>query len=178
MSALATGVLRADDNWDETDGAKIYDSIGEIIADDGSAGGEYSQKLNAANARRLVACWNACDGVPLEWLESGLSGCVQGLREDRDEWSEEAKSLKAQRDNLSTALGTSTANYATLAAKLAQAESQRDALLKATRRLADAAFARDTTMGDPCGLMAAQAELRDATKQALDAIANTTRTPS
>jgi len=29
-----------------------------------------------ANARRIVACVNACDGVPTEVLESGGIGCV------------------------------------------------------------------------------------------------------
>jgi hypothetical protein len=29
---------------------------------------------NEANARRLVACWNACDGVPIEVLEAGQAG--------------------------------------------------------------------------------------------------------
>ena len=47
-------------------------------------------------------------------------------------------------------------------------------LLDALTRLANAAFARDTTMGDQCSLFAAQAELRDATKVAREAIAKAT----
>lgn len=47
-------------------------------------------------------------------------------------------------------------------------------LLAAITRLANAAFARDTTMGDQCGLFAAQAELRDATLVARAAIAKAT----
>lgn len=47
-------------------------------------------------------------------------------------------------------------------------------LLAALTRLASAAFARDTTMGDQCALFAAQAELRDATKVARAAIAKAT----
>lgn len=30
--------------------------------------------LSDINARRLVACWNACDGVPVEVLEAQQSG--------------------------------------------------------------------------------------------------------
>lgn len=44
-------------------------------------------------------------------------------------------------------------------------------MLAALIRLSDAAFARDTVMGDPCALLAAQAELRDANKLAMSAIA-------
>jgi hypothetical protein len=47
-------------------------------------------------------------------------------------------------------------------------------LLKALRRLSAAAAARDNTMGDQCALFAAQAELRDANKQACEAIASAT----
>lgn len=45
-------------------------------------------------------------------------------------------------------------------------------LLAAITRLSFAAMARDNTMGDQCGMMAAQAELRDANKAAIEAIAN------
>lgn len=48
-------------------------------------------------------------------------------------------------------------------------------LLAALRRLSFAAMARDTTMGDQCALFAAQAELRDASKQASEAIAMATK---
>lgn len=44
-------------------------------------------------------------------------------------------------------------------------------LLESLQELANAAFARDTTMGDPCALLAAQANLRDAAKRAQYAIA-------
>jgi hypothetical protein len=29
-----------------------------------------SDEENEANARRLVACWNACGNIPTKWLES------------------------------------------------------------------------------------------------------------
>ena len=44
-------------------------------------------------------------------------------------------------------------------------------LLAALQRLADAAFARDTTMGDLCTLLAAKANLSDAERSARAAIA-------
>jgi len=48
-------------------------------------------------------------------------------------------------------------------------------LLAALRRISLAAMARDNIMGDACALLAAQAELRDANKQAMEAIAKATR---
>lgn len=42
-----------------------------------------------ANARRLVACWNACEGLPTAWIEGGAADIL-----------EHAKSLKSQRDEL------------------------------------------------------------------------------
>jgi hypothetical protein len=47
-------------------------------------------------------------------------------------------------------------------------------LLKALQDLADAAQARENPMGDPCALLAAQANLRDATRRARAAIAKAT----
>jgi hypothetical protein len=47
-------------------------------------------------------------------------------------------------------------------------------LLKSLQDLADAAQARENTMGDPCALLAAQANLRDATRRARAAIAKAT----
>lgn len=76
-----------------------------------------------ANARRIVACVNACAGVPLEWLESGLDGCVQGVREERDQY---------QSDNVT--LRTAIQTQAEEAAKLM---AQRDELLAAAKNLRD-----------------------------------------
>ena len=46
-----------------------------------------------ANARRLVACWNACEDLPTAWIEGGAADIL-----------EHAKSLKSQRDGLLEAL--------------------------------------------------------------------------
>lgn len=45
-------------------------------------GGSSHYDLCKTNARRLVACWNACDGISTEELEDGA---IQKLREQRDE---------------------------------------------------------------------------------------------
>jgi hypothetical protein len=49
------------------------------------------QDISEANARRLVACWNACEGISTEALEG--DDAPRKLREDRD-------LLLAQRDEL------------------------------------------------------------------------------
>lgn len=49
------------------------------------------------NSQRIVACVNACEGIPQDWLESGLSGCLQNVRVERDMY-------KQQRDNMLSAL--------------------------------------------------------------------------
>lgn len=56
-----------------TDGAIRYDYepgyCGELIARDGTTVAAFVDEPSEANARRLVACWNACDGLPTESLE-------------------------------------------------------------------------------------------------------------
>lgn len=52
------------------------------------------------------------------------------------------------------------------------AEKQRDDLLKALRRLSQAALGRDVTMGDQCNLIAAREELRAASVYANEVIAS------
>ncbi len=53
----------------------------------------------AANARRLVACWNACEGISTEALEieRGMTGAVEKLLIRKME-------VEAQRDELLAAL--------------------------------------------------------------------------
>ena len=99
-----------------------------------------------ANARRLVACWNACDGIPTEVLEH-YYGDKGGLDAALDEASLRDHTTAAQ---------------------------QRDELLAALRRLSFAALCRDSTMGDPCRLIEVKAELAAAAKAADAAIAKAT----
>ena len=50
--------------------------------------GLFRSDQKAANARRLVACWNACEGIPTEQVEAGVVGemvtalrdCLQSLK--------------------------------------------------------------------------------------------------
>lgn len=60
----AQGPLTAD--------ARLYlrDKHDNIIARLAGTTGKYESE--EMNARRLVACWNACQGVPTEVLEGGL----------------------------------------------------------------------------------------------------------
>lgn len=56
-------------------------------------------------------------------------------------------------------------------AELRRLHELNQVFLKSLVRLSAAALARDTTMGDQCTLFSAQAELRDANKEACEAIA-------
>lgn len=60
--------------------------LGRVIADVGYAD---TEEENTANARRLVACWNAADGIPTEELEAAADGRLlnifEGLIRERDE---------------------------------------------------------------------------------------------
>jgi len=59
---------------------------GKIVADVGYSG---SDDKDAANARRLVACWNASIGIPTAELEAAADGRLlnifEGLISERDE---------------------------------------------------------------------------------------------
>lgn len=59
-----------------------------------------------ANARRLVAVWNACEGVPTEEIEdlAGIGG-LNALTVEAGKSYADVDALKAQRDELVEALG-------------------------------------------------------------------------
>ena len=61
-----------------------------------------------AIARRLVACWNACESFSTEMLEGAMSAVVQGgfvgLWSNYCDKKSEAEDLHAQRDELLAAL--------------------------------------------------------------------------
>lgn len=49
-----------------------------------------SSASESEDARRLVACWNACDGLPQDaldggWTASGISQYAKRLEKERDE---------------------------------------------------------------------------------------------
>lgn len=52
--AATPGPWVADENWNG-EGSSIVDSRGEVVADDGSARGEYGERLNAHNAAYIAA---------------------------------------------------------------------------------------------------------------------------
>lgn len=54
---------------------------------------EPNADISEANARRIAACWNACDGIPTAWLEGGAADIL-----------EHSIALIKQRDELLTAL--------------------------------------------------------------------------
>ncbi len=62
----------------ESGGITSGDFLCSISAKDG-----VSQRQ--ARARRLVACWNACEGVPTEYLEKCVEHQILGIISDPDE---------------------------------------------------------------------------------------------
>lgn len=49
---------------------------------------ELDADISEANARRIAACWNACDGIPTAWLEGGAADILEhsiALIKQRDE---------------------------------------------------------------------------------------------
>lgn len=65
------------------------------------AAGQLPCVIDAANARRLVATWNACEGIPTETIERGAEhlGALHCVR-DHDELIE---ALRAARDSVEIA---------------------------------------------------------------------------
>lgn len=47
---------------------ELRDEVGDFVAAIGNGG-----PRSVANARRLAACWNACQGIPTEQLELAAS---------------------------------------------------------------------------------------------------------
>ena len=80
--------------------------------------------MREANARRLAACWNACEGLDTDELERFCLGTATGseihkLRFQRDE-------LLAAIDGLLNALPSATSHPAIKAAKAARANAMKD----------------------------------------------------
>ena len=73
MSAASTPWTFAwHDDDSHNDGFEILDAESETVADDGSAWGEYTQKMSEETAHRIIACVNACYGIPIEVLQAGF----------------------------------------------------------------------------------------------------------
>lgn len=93
----------------------------------------------AAFARRLAACWNACDGMPTDILETAGAG-APNAREWFDAWNE-LHTLHVANDRLGTRLDTVT--------------GQRNLYAASLRTLADNAaklvqMLKDTGRAPPC----------------------------
>ena len=57
-----------------------------------------------ANARRLVACWNACDGINTELIEAASDGLLARALGQVSSKHDALRSAEAQRDKLLVAL--------------------------------------------------------------------------
>ncbi|WP_133306462.1 hypothetical protein [Pseudomonas sp. LS-2] len=74
-------------------------------------------KPSEENARRLVACWNACEGIPTDALEKGrISSDAFQLKESRGDAAEQhceelLIALIESRDVISTALKTGAPDW-------------------------------------------------------------------
>ena len=66
-------------------------------------------ETDVEDARRLVACWNACDGIPTESIECDLNGLLMGA-------VRRTNSAEAQRDELLAALKQRTDDFIIAAA--------------------------------------------------------------
>ena len=81
-------------------GFSIYAADGKTPVADTCLNASVAQH-DVANARRLVACWNACEGVPLDEVENLANiGGLNALTVEAGRAYADADALKAQRDEL------------------------------------------------------------------------------
>ena len=110
-------------------GFSIYAADGKTPVADTCLNASVAQH-DVANARRLVACWNACDGVSVEWLEAQadpaseeLFGKTAPLDKRLQAAMQDAEAAKAQRDELLDALTNLANTFHEGRATIAQPES-------------------------------------------------------
>lgn len=96
----------------------IANSAGEVVAIAVTRGGGFYPPEVTPIAQRIVACWNACTGIPTEQLESDFA---QGY----EPWGD-VQHLRAQRDELLSALSEMVGRFTPNA--WGSAENRRDAL--------------------------------------------------
>lgn len=78
-------------------GFEIQDQDGNVLFQSQQVPKDSRHDRRIANARRLVACWNACDGISTEELEAGFSiGLIRTIRS--------RNAVERQRDELLFAL--------------------------------------------------------------------------
>jgi len=65
---------------------EIEDNEGNVVADDGSANGEYSASMSIETAERMILCMNACKNIPSKSLQyvvdSGMTDIYKEKIED------------------------------------------------------------------------------------------------
>lgn len=88
---------------------------------------DHSDELLGANARRIVACVNACAGIAIEMLETMATDPLGGAKY----WIRALADVSRERERLNT-------ENAALNDYCAAVEQQRDRLLEAVRGLLDA----------------------------------------
>lgn len=107
---------------------------------------QYLESVKEDNARRLAACWNACEGVPTEVLESKQSG---GLPWSVADQIEQRVQFNAYKEGSKEAFGTVVEQKRKAEERASRIErtiqeqqcvivnmrAQRDALLAALRRM-------------------------------------------
>lgn len=95
-------------NAQHTPGRLRYDYepgfCGELRHDNGTTMCAFVDEPNEANARRLVACWNACDGLRTESLER-MGTLDRATIAHEVAAQSRIKLLEGQRDELLTAIG-------------------------------------------------------------------------
>lgn len=125
-------------NWEETG---IYPAIGSRVAVceiDGAVTEEtqeHYEAIHVANAKRIVACVNACEGGTTSDLMRIAS--VGGWTEVCRQWSEELAEMKQQRDELKTAWANAAADLEIAKMKNAKLVG---AMIAAVNTLGDDAF--------------------------------------
>jgi hypothetical protein len=106
---------------------------GELIGTDGTMVCSFADEPNEANARRIVACVNACTDIPTAMLDRALPGTIAKNIVGSIMQTAEIEQLTAQRDELQAELNGIKQNIAFAAtcnhiARMEQAEKQRDEL--------------------------------------------------
>ena len=114
------------------DGKREMNNINHFIKSEAGDLVSYGH-LSESDAKRIVACVNACQGIPTEPLEVGGLGALLSLGLEEQERGDVAEK---QRDELMAELNGIKQNIAfaatcNLVARMEQAEKQRDELLAA-----------------------------------------------
>lgn len=70
---------------DEGNFFQIEDANGDMVADDGSSCGEYSEQMTIETAERMILCMNACKNIPSEALKNVVDGGMIDIYKEKIE---------------------------------------------------------------------------------------------